>query len=502
MEQRSDFNYLAKAFNPAHPDLARSAGMPAKLANEDYVEALARIVYYWAYPAVDIFGRTSMWENMKNGPGQMFGIVPGAPVNMSSALTDYLPPAQRIVVTPNNDTFYGVSFTDLGQDSVVIQTPVNVPKGHYWTVQITDVFTNVIYQLGSASESLGGKYLLVGPEWKGIKPEGFIDVLCSPTNYGGVFFRSFASRTDEAKATAIMVLDQIGVYPFSQNKSELRKFDYESVSQNKVFPPGVSLEMISADPDMIRPQWVVPDRFWDDLSKMLKANPNLSSSDSSMADQARALIALRETDADWKILLDKTALEADASLHTGARYEQVGVDAGNGWQRQMNGGLWGTDWFGRAQAAVIYILVNDFHEAIYFIRGTDERGNILDGRHVYTITFPKGGIPPVDRSRGGFWSLTMYDKDYFMLPHSQNGRTNIGSVSLDANELKFSADGSLTVYLSHEKPLTAEGQSNWLPAPEGQFALTMRAYVPTQPILDSTYQLPNVKRKVAEARLH
>jgi hypothetical protein len=214
-----------------------------------------------------------------------------------------------------------------------------------------------------------------------------------------------------------------------------------------------------------------------------------------MADQARTLIALRQSGPSWKTLLDKSALEADASLHTSAKYEQVGVDVGNGWRRQENGGLWGTDWFGRAQAAVVYILVNDYHEAVYLIRGTDAKGALLDGRHRYTWTFPKDTLPPVDRSRGGFWSLTMYDKDYFMLPHSPNGRTNVGTVSLDANELKFAADGSLTITMSHEQPADAEERANWLPAPEGQFALIVRAYVPTQPILDGSYKLPNVQRQ-------
>ena len=67
------------AFSPAHADLARSVGVPARLANEAYVEALARVVYYWAYPAVDIFGRTSMWETMKEGPGMLLGTAPGGP---------------------------------------------------------------------------------------------------------------------------------------------------------------------------------------------------------------------------------------------------------------------------------------------------------------------------------------------------------------------------------------------------------------------------------------
>jgi len=51
----------------------------------------------------------------------------------------------------------------------------------------------------------------------------------------------------------------------------------------------------------------------------------------------------------------------------------------------------------------------------------------------------------MDRTRGGFWSLTMYDKDCFMLPNSPN----VGTVSLDDNELKFAPDGSLTITMSH-----------------------------------------------------
>ena len=130
----------------------------------------------------------------------------------------------------------------------------------------------------------------------------------------------------------------------------------------------------------------------------------------------------------------------------------------------------------------VYILVNDYHEAVYLIprhRRAMVR-SLLDGRHRYTWTFPKDALPPVDCARGGFWSLTMYDKDYFMLPKSPNGRTNIGTVSLDANELKFAADGALTITISHEEPADAEARANWLPAPEGQFALIVRAYVPTR----------------------
>ena len=110
--------------------------------------------------------------------------------------------------------------------------------------------------------------------------------------------------------------------------------------------------MLAADPDVARPEWVVPTKFWEDFKKVLAANPTVG--DSAMADQARALVALHDSSSAWQALLDRAALAADTALHDSGLYHQVGVDAGNGWQRQENGGVWGTDWFRRALAAKVY----------------------------------------------------------------------------------------------------------------------------------------------------
>jgi hypothetical protein len=73
--------------------------------------------------------------------------------------------------------------------------------------------------------------------------------------------------------------------------------------------------------------------------------------------------------------------------------------------------------------------------------------------------------------------------------------TNIGIVYLDADELKFAPGGSLTLNLSKDEPTDANARANWLPAPEGQFALIIRAYVPEQAILAGSYRFPNVERR-------
>ena len=119
--------FTARAFTPAHLYLANAAGVPAQLANEKYVESLARVVYYWGYPAVDTFGRTSTWQLMKE-PGAPWALFPGAPKNRMGYLDDYMPPPQRKVVTPNNDTIYGVGLADLANDRWWSRHPTTRPR--------------------------------------------------------------------------------------------------------------------------------------------------------------------------------------------------------------------------------------------------------------------------------------------------------------------------------------------------------------------------------------
>jgi hypothetical protein len=64
------------------------------------------------------------------------------------------------------------------------------------------------------------------------------------------------------------------------------------------------------------------------------------------------------------------------------------------------------------------------------------------------------------------------------------------------DKLKYNPDGSLTLYFQHESP--GKGmEANWLPAPDGLFALTLRMYWPnaqSPSILDGTWEPPSVVR--------
>ena len=131
---------------------------------------------------------------------------------------------------------------------------------------------------------------------------------------------------------------------------------------------------------------------------------------------------------------------------------------------------------------------------MYLTRGTDNHGQYLHGREHYTMTFDADNLPPVDRSRGGFWSLTMYNEDIFMLAEPPNGRNNVGTVNLDADELHI-ADGKLTLHLAHDEPTDPDANANWLPAPDGNFCLAIRAYVPGEELVNGSYIFPDLIRE-------
>jgi hypothetical protein len=93
-------------------------------------------------------------------------------------------------------------------------------------------------------------------------------------------------------------------------------------------------------------------------------------------------------------------------------------------------------------------------------------GSPLDGgMGKYVLRFRRGQTPPA----GAFWSVTMYDRDGFLVPNSAE-RYAIGDRTLG---LAVDADGSLTIYLRPTSP-GASAESNWLPSPVGSFSLVLR----------------------------
>jgi len=181
--------------------------------------------------------------------------------------------------------------------------------------------------------------------------------------------------------------------------------------------------------------------------------------------------------------LPKTALDK-----IGANQSALGKMV-DGWQITKGLGVYGTDYMKRAVVAAFGWPANLQEDAVYPYTLIDSTGAKLTGANKYTLTFAKGQTPPVS----GFWSITMYmiDQGWWFVPNKLNKFT----VS-PRNNLKANPDGSITLYFQKDSP-GADKESNWLPAPAGEFIPMLRMYWPQEKapsILDGTWTPPKIQK--------
>ena len=182
--------------------------------------------------------------------------------------------------------------------------------------------------------------------------------------------------------------------------------------------------------------------------------------------------------------LRETAFAADQELVAPMmQWRYNGQPAGNGWTSESNNAAFGTDYIHRMGAVKAYPYANKRNETVYFYTANDSKLQQLVGKSSYEVTFPKGQLPPAK----GFWSLTVYNPEHFFYPNALK-RYALGTKN---KSLKYNDDGSLTLYLGNKSP-GKEKESNWLPAPAGNFSIWIRAYWPDQAILDGTWKPPAV----------
>jgi hypothetical protein len=163
-------------------------------------------------------------------------------------------------------------------------------------------------------------------------------------------------------------------------------------------------------------------------------------------------------------------------------YARIKATKVNGWITMFGLGVPGNGMLLRAAHAQIFPgPVNVSEEAMYWTTSEDGAGHTLSGAHDYIMRFPPGGLPP----NNAFWSLTMGDaKNRFVA-----NPLNRYSVS-DRSGLVPNADGSVDIYLQNAAP--AGHESNWLPAPAGNFILWLRVYIPGAAILNGEYTVPPI----------
>jgi hypothetical protein len=155
------------------------------------------------------------------------------------------------------------------------------------------------------------------------------------------------------------------------------------------------------------------------------------------------------------------------------------------WLFTTKTGTYGTNYLQRALITAVGLGANRPQDAIYPTSDADAEGKPYDGANKYVMRFARGQLPPAR----AFWSLTMYDADFFFVANPLN-RYTVSSRS----KFKANVDGSIDVHVQHESP-GKDKEANWLPAPQGKFILMLRMYWPREKvpsILDGSWKIPPV----------
>ncbi|MFO0928419.1 MAG: DUF1254 domain-containing protein [Gemmataceae bacterium] len=455
--------------------LAAATVPGATLARPDRgeVKAIAEEAFVYGFPIVMNYG--VIYESFIDRESSQYKCGFNQLYNTARVFT----PKDTAVVTPNSDTPYSFFCADLRAEPVVFTVP-QIEKGRYYSVQLVDFYTfNYGYVGSRTTGNGGGKYMIVGPSWQGVPPEGIAKIFRCETEFTFAIIRT-------------------------------QLFNPADIENVKRVQSGYKLQSLSAFLKQPAPP-PAPEIKWPKFDKkraardpfaylpfLLQFCPPVGPAE--VEKPLRARFATIGIEAGTPFPLDKLSADQVTDLKRGVNsgLEQIkkqvaaiGKDE-NGWRVTTKGfgnrANYNGDWTLRAAAAMAGIYGNDATEALYPLLATDSEGNKpVCGTNRYTLTFPKGQLPPVN----AFWSVTMYDaKTQFLVTNPIN-RYLINSPML--RDLKANEDGSLTLYIQTDDP-GKEREANWLPAPEGPIYVVMRLYWPKEAALKGTWKPPAVTR--------
>jgi hypothetical protein len=431
---------------------------------------LATDAYIYGYPLVTMEVTRRVITNVPSVQGTR------GPMGQFIKLRQYPDASFRDVTAPNADTLYTTAWIDVGKEPWVLSIPDM--KDRYFLVPMLDGWTNVFQVPGKRTTGTGAQtYAITGPGWKGSLPPG-VKEYKSPTSMVWILGRIYCTGTPEDYAAVHALQDQFTLVPLS--------------SYGKPFTPPAgtvdpSIDMKTAVREQVNR--MDPVSYFTLLAQLMKANPPAAADAPELAKLAKiGLVAGKDfdaskLDADFvkripQVAFDRIMLQ----FKVGKSIKNI-----NGWMFDSEAGVYGMDYLNRAFITAIGLGANRVQDAVYPTSLKDAEGKAYDGANKYVVHFPKGQLPPVR----GFWSITMYDANYFFVANP----INRFSISARQN-LKANPDGSIDLYIQNQSP-GADKESNWLPAPEDKFILMLRMYWPSEKspsIINGSWKPPAVKK--------
>ncbi len=401
------------------------------------------------------------------------GIAPRG-FNKYNHRTKLLGPDFKLIVGPNNDTLYSSVWLDLRDEPIVLSIPP-FPDNRYYSFQLIDMYVNNLDYIGQRSTgNQGGKYLIVGPDYTGGAVEGIDKIIHSQSAIVFVIGRTLVDGEEDVP-NVIAIQEQMKLTPLS-------RFLGTPAPEKK---PALNFPEYKAD-KATSYEFVNYVNFFLSFTDIHPGDSALFGEFSQIGITNKSTDIATGFSSKQLSAITRGAKAAHAKIS--AATSSFGVEV-NGWNLSTSG--FGNresrrdNLMARAAGAMTALYGNDKEENSSFITFSDGAGKKLDGStQQYTIQFAPGETPPAQ----AFWSLTMYQVPGVTLVENVINRYSIGDRT---KGLSFETDGSLIIYLQRDMP-SADKQSNWLPAPDGPFAIALRMYRPSSAVFNGQWKPPSL----------
>ncbi len=377
-----------------------------------------------------------------------------APLNQIGWARELATPSAKDMPTANNDTLYMSAVVKLDEPYVL-----TVPDTHdrYYVVDVFNMWQELEHYVGRrVTGTKAGKFVLVPPGWTGELPKDATPLKVS-TNKIWLWGRLRVSPgEDMAKLHNL--------------QDEFKLKSLSGKVYDETLPPMPEVKNDGLD-------------FLRQLAFAIKANP-VQPQDKGLFGQFSRIGLTDEGFDAQKIpapMIDgvKRGLQDAPTVAVSTLVSTSQVREGWSYVRGLDD--FGYNYPLRSLVAGPYLGGQGEKEAVYPIRYNDSDNAPLSGENSYTIKLPTQ--PPVN----AFWSITMYDSTTKMLVNNELNRYKIGD---DTPGIVKGKDGSITVRLSHSKPV--DSNVNWLPAPDKGFYLLFRMYQPKDAVMNGEWKLPEV----------
>ena len=389
------------------------------------------------------------------------------PMNTLTHVRNRVTDKIRTVVGANNNTLYSVAWLNLNDEPYVFTSPDMGDR--YYVIQLADIFThNFGFISSKATGQKGGTYLIAGPNWDGVIPEGIDKVFQTEGNFVFLAPRIYISSDEEAPIVNA-IQDQMKLLPLSTYLGTEPPVTITVNYSNYVLETAKTAEFIDGFNFLL--SQIKPHPSEVELYKRFaKIGIEAGKPFDASTVKPEILEAMNQGVAD---ALKEIAMHAPTMGRKINGWNSFGKSFGP--REKMQG-----RYLDRAAAAIGGIFGNNPEENNTYTAYYDGEGELLDAsKYSYTLTYTADQFPPVK----GFWSITMYDtKDNLFVTNP----INRFSVWGEDPSLYFSDDGSLTIYFSKDEEGIPDG-ANWLPAPDGSFGIALRNYWPEDAILDEVW---------------